>query len=82
MRTSMEQPERQNRILDPTDLAKPGETRWLTGTAPGLDRQEVVGWVFAWFWNRTKLCFWSEPGPLAGSPDPLLTLHTPTPQYL
>ena len=67
-------PETQNRRLEPTGLAKPGETRGLTGTGPGLARQESAGRVFGWFWNRTDPFSRSKPGPLAGYPDPLLTL--------
>jgi len=66
--------ETQNRRLEPTGLAKPGETRGLTGTGPGLARQESAGRVFGRFWNRTDPFLRSKPGPLAGYPDPLLTL--------
>ena len=31
--------------------------------------------VFGRVWNRTEPNRWSKPGPLAGYPDPLLTLH-------
>jgi len=41
---------------------------------PGLARQDAAGRVFGRFWNRTEPFFRSEPGPLAGYPDPLLTL--------
>jgi hypothetical protein len=58
-----------------TGLAKPGETRGLTGTGPGLARQESAGRVFGRFWNRTDPFLQSKPGPLAGYPDPLLTLR-------
>ena len=64
----------QNRRLDSTDLAKPGETRGLTGTGPGLARQESPGQVFGRVWNRTDPFLRSKPRPLAGHPDPLLTL--------
>jgi len=67
-------PETQNRRLDPTGLAKSGETRGLTGTGPGLTHQESAGRVFGRFWNRTDPFLRSKPGPLAGYPDPLLTL--------
>jgi hypothetical protein len=74
-------PETQNRRLEPLGLAKPGKTRGLTGTGPGLACQESAGRVFGRFWNRTDLFLRSRPGPLAGYPDPLLTLsgrqHTP-----
>jgi hypothetical protein len=63
----------QNHILEPTGLAKPGETRGLTGTGPGLARQESAGRVFELVWNRTDIYLKSNMGPLAGYPDPLLT---------
>jgi len=74
MRPYIEQPEMQNRRLDPTCLAKHSETHRLMGTRLGLDRQEAVGRVFGRFWNRTETFFRSKPGPLAGYLDPLLTL--------
>jgi len=46
----------------------------LTGTGTGLARQEALGQVVVRVWNRTKPFFRSKPGPLAGYPDPLLTL--------
>jgi hypothetical protein len=67
-------PETQNRRLEPTGLAKPDETRGLTGTGPALARQESAGRVFGRFWNRTDPFLRSKPGPLASYPDPLLTL--------
>jgi hypothetical protein len=67
-------PETQTRRLEPTGLAKPGETHGLTGTGPGLARQESAGRVFGRFWNRTHPFLRSKPGPLARYPDPLLTL--------
>jgi len=67
-------PETQNRRFEPTDLAKPGETRGLTGTGQGLARQESAGRVFGRFWNRTDTFLQSKPGLLAGYPDTLLTL--------
>jgi len=55
----------QNQRLDLLGPAKPGETRGLTGTGPGLHCQEAAGWGFARFWNRTKMFFWAKPGPIA-----------------
>jgi len=55
-------------------LAKPRKTRRLTGIGRSLIRQEAAGCVFGWVWNLTDLNFQSEPRPLAGYPDPLLTL--------
>jgi hypothetical protein len=74
MRPLIEKPETENRRLEPTGLGKPSKTRGLTGTGPGLARQDAADWVFGWFWNRTDPFFLSEPGQLAGYPDPLLTL--------
>jgi hypothetical protein len=59
-----------------TGLAKPGETRGLTGTGPGLASPESVDRVFRRFWNRTDPFLRSKLGPLAGYPDPLLTLRS------
>jgi len=67
-------PETQNRRLERMGLAKPGETRGLMGTGPGLARQESAGRVFGQFWNRTDPFLLSKPGLLVGYPDPLLTL--------
>jgi len=64
----------QSRRLDPTGLAKPDATCRLTGTGPGLDWWEAAGWVFGPVWNRTEPFFQYKPAPLAGYPDPLLTL--------
>jgi len=74
MRPWIEKPETQNRRLEPTGLAKPGKSRGLTGTGPGLAHQDAAGRVFGQFWNRTEPFFRSEPGPLPGYPDPLRTL--------
>jgi len=71
-------PETQNRRLDPTGLAQPGETCGLRGTGPGLARQESAGRVFGRVWKRTDLFLRSKPGPLVGYPDPLLTLSKGT----
>jgi len=70
-------PETWNRRLELTGLPKPGDTWGLKGTWPSLARQESVGRVFGHVWNRTNLFLWSEPAPLAGYPDPLLTLILP-----
>jgi len=72
-------PKTRNRRLEPTDLAKPGETRRFIGMGVGLARQELEGRVSGRIWNRSDPFFWSKPGPLAGYPDLLLTLPaTPT----
>jgi hypothetical protein len=55
-------------------LAKPGKTRGFTGPGPGLAFQGGAGQVFGQFWNRTEPFFRSKPRPLAGYPDPSLTL--------
>ena len=67
-------PETQNRRLEPTDLAKPGQTCGLTGRCPGLARQESAGRVFGWVSTQIDLFLRSKPKPLAGYADPLLTL--------
>jgi len=71
-------PKTQNRRLEPTGVAKAGETRGLTGTGPGLACQDPAGKVFGRFWNRTDPFLWFKPGPLAGYLDPLLTLSSPS----
>jgi len=67
-------PKTQNRILEPTGLATPGETRGLMGTGLGLACQESAGRDFGRVMNPTNLFLWSCPGLLAGYPDPLLSL--------
>jgi hypothetical protein len=67
-------PKTQSQRLETTGLAKPGETRGLTGTGPGLARQHSAGRVIGRVWNRTDQVYRSKPGPLAGYPDTLLTL--------
>jgi len=52
------------------------------GTGPGSARQDSAGRVFGRFWNRTQPFFRSESGPLAGYPDPLLTLDRTDAMYL
>ena len=44
-------PERQNRRLELTGLAKPGEACGLKGMGPGLARQKSAGWVVRRVWN-------------------------------
>ena len=48
-------------------VAKPGETRGLTGTGPGLARQESACPVFGRVWNRTYPFLPSKPGPFANT---------------
>ena len=67
----------QNRRLDPTGLATPGETHGLMGTGLDFNRQAAAGRVVGRCWNQTAPFFQSKPGPLAGYPDPLLTLGWP-----
>jgi hypothetical protein len=55
-------------------LAKPGKTCVFTGTGMDLARQEAMGWVVRQLWNLTERFIQSNPGPLVGYPDPLLTL--------
>ena len=66
----------QNKTLELTGLAKPGKTCGLTGTGPGLARQDSVGRVSGRVWNQTDPFSWAKPKPLAGYPDPLLTVVT------
>jgi len=56
------------------DLAKPGKTRWLTSVGTDLARQDAAAQSVFHFWNWTEPVFCSQLGPLAGYPDPLLTL--------
>jgi len=60
-------PETQKRRLEPMGVAKPGETRGLTGTGPGLARQESACPVFGRVWNRTYPFLPSKPGPFANT---------------
>ena len=61
MRSEIEQPQIQCRRLDPMGPTKPGKMCGLTGTGPGLDRQEAVGPVVGQFWNRTERFLRSKP---------------------
>jgi hypothetical protein len=74
MRRYREKLEMHNRRLDPKGLAKPGKTPGLTGTGPGLARPDSVCRVSDQLLNRTDPFLLAKPGPLAGYPDPLLTL--------
>ena len=69
-------PETQMLRLEPTGLAKPGENSWFAGTGPGSARPQSAGSVMSRVWNRTDPFLRSQPGPLVGYPDPLLTLST------
>ena len=55
----------QNRTLEWSGLAKPGKTRGLTGTGPGLARQYSAGRVSGRFWNWTDPFLQAKPGPIA-----------------
>jgi len=66
----------QNRTLQPMGLAKPGKTRRLTVTCPGLACQYSVGPVSARVWNRRDTFLQAKPRPRAGYLDQLLTLPT------
>jgi hypothetical protein len=46
-------------------LAKPGATRGLKGTGPGLARQEWAGWDCGHVWNQTDQFVLSKPTPVA-----------------
>ena len=54
-------------------VAKHGKTRRLMGTGLGLARPDPAGQVFGRLWNRTEPFLWTEPWPLAGHLDQLLT---------
>jgi len=47
-------PEKQNRRLERTGLAKPGKTRLLTGMGPGLARQAAASRVFGRVWKSCR----------------------------
>jgi len=72
--TRNRKPEDKNQRLEQTGLAKSGKTHGLTGTGLGLACPKAAGRVFGWVWNQTEPFLRSKPGPLAGSPDPLLRL--------
>jgi len=63
----IEKDETQTRRLEPTGLAKPGETHGLTGTGPGFARQDAAGQVFGQIRNWTKQFLGSEPRPIANT---------------
>lgn len=71
-------PEMQNWSLELTGLAKPGKPPRLMGIGPDLAPQEAACQVFGSVWNRTDALLRSNPKPLVGYPDPLLTLPTST----
>jgi len=55
----------QNWRLEPMGLGKHCNAHRLTGTGPGLARQEAAGSDFGRVYNRTDLSLRSDPGPLA-----------------
>jgi hypothetical protein len=65
-------PENWNQRLEQTGLAKPGKICGLMGMGPGFACQDSAGRVFGRVWNPTVQFERSEPGLLAGYPDPLL----------
>ena len=67
-----EKPDTPNLKLEMMGLAAPGKTRRLTGTGPGMARQDAVGRVFVRICTWTKLIFRSQPGPLAVIAAPVL----------
>jgi len=74
MRPQIEQPQNWKWRVEPTGPAKPGNTRGLTGTVPGLAWEEAEGRVSGRVCNRTKSFFQAKHSLLACHPDPLLTL--------
>lgn len=71
----MENPKTQSQRLERMRLAEPGKTHGLTGSGARYPWQDSVGWVFWQFGRQTECFLLSEPSPLAGYPDALLTLH-------
>jgi len=67
-------PKTWNQRLEPMGQVNPGETWGLTGTDPGLIRQESAVWGFKQVWNGTDKFLQSKPGLLVSYPDLLLTL--------
>ena len=55
-------------------LAYPTKSRGLTGMDTGLAHYKAKGCNFGPVWNPTDLFLQSEAAPLAGYPDPLVTL--------
>ena len=53
-----------------------GESCGFTVRGPSFDHHKEEDWVFARFWNRTEMFFWSKPGPLAGYQDAFRPLPT------
>jgi len=76
MRPWIEKPNNRNRGFEPMGLAKPGKIRRLMEAGPGLASQDAASQIFERVWNWTETFSLSEPGLLAGSPDPLLSLVT------
>ena len=75
MRPEIQIPKNQNLRFELMTLAKPFKTPSLTGTYTNLARQEAADQVFGQVCKQTKPFLKSQPEPLAGYPDPLLTLE-------
>jgi len=70
----MKTPKTQNQRLEVTGRAKPGKTSGLAGKGPGVPRQGAACHDFGRVKEQSDQVLWSEPGPLAGHLNQLLTL--------
>jgi len=64
-----------NRKVGTAVRFQPGQKPTVICPVRVTTRQDIAGRVFGRVWNRTEPIIRSKPGPLAGYPDPLLTLH-------
>ena len=60
--------------LEPRSGSNPAENPWVYVLSGQRTHHDKVGWVFGQVWNWTELNRWAKTGPLAGYPDPLLSL--------
>ena len=74
MQPWIEKPETQDRRLELMGPVKSGKTYRFTVTCLGLASQEAAGLVFARVLDWSDPFLRSKPRPLAGYPDPLLTI--------
>jgi len=66
-----------NHKLGTTVQCQPGQKPRLLCLVQATTHQAKVGWVFRLAWTRTEPINQSNAGPLAGYPNPLLTLYEP-----
>ena len=71
--TIKRKPRNESRRSKLMGLVKPGQICRLTAKGTGLARQDTACRVFGPVWNQPEPFFQSNPGPLSGYPDPLLT---------